>query len=312
LLTTPEYVEAGAALTCDLSELALHATKYLCERIMNDLKEPELILTSVGDIVWESNQQTHSVIARTIATLKDFFGDLEDWLISGYYFPKVLKYCFDLTLQTYVESFFSNTMANGVKDPSTAANELDQDYLRLVVFFNGASFEKYHGVAGFYIQSVINERLRILQSLSNLINPEVPADETVDDVKAILNQFQDSENGTPAVLHLVGLRKRHRGNESIDWLRVIAKAKKAMDRDSCRALEPSSSYTVPDLRNSPFLQNIRPVKRDMSRHFSLTSRVHVETTSKILVQSRSIGLTRMQIRRFKAAKILPLPSWAKS
>jgi hypothetical protein len=278
-LSSPEYMEAGSELTRELAEISLHATKYLCERIMLDLQEPEPILTSVGDTDWEFDG-AGSTVERTVATLKDFFLDFETWLISDYFFPKVLKHCLDLTLQIYTESFFSNTMHRGVRDPRTASYELNQDYLRFVIFFNGDSFARYIGTAGFYQQHEINSRLHILQSLSMLLNPDLPPDEICQEIKIILVELRSgAEHGVPAVLHLAGLRKRHSANEAIEWIKAISQANKLILKEDPRPLAPSSpSYKVPDLRNSKYVRNVRPTRRQLVREISEESRTAAETT----------------------------------
>jgi len=284
-LSTPDYMEAGAEMSCELAQVSLHATRYLAERIMLDLHKPEPILTRVGDEHWESDE-FGSTVERTVATLKDFFGDVENWVISGdYFFPKVLKHCLDLTLQVYVQSFFSNTMSQGVRNAEAAANELNQDYLRLVIFFNGENFTKYIGTAGFYSQHEINSRLHILQSLSMLINPTLSPNELYEEVKVVLMQLRSGENGVPAVLHLAGLRKRGAAKDAIDWLKVIAEASKLIEKDAASVVS-SPCYKVPDLRNSKWIRNIRPTRRQLNREISDNSRSQAETTFR-LVRSRA-------------------------
>jgi hypothetical protein len=280
-LSSPEYTEAGNELTRELTEVSLHATRYLCERIMLYLQDPEPILTSVGDADWESDG-TGSAVERTITTLNDLFSDFEVWLISDYFFPKVLKHCLDLTLQIYIESFFSNTMLRGVRDPRTASFELKQDHIRLVIFFNGDCFAKFIGKAGFYQQHEIDSRLHILESLSILLNPDLPPSEICQEIKIILVEIcGGAEHGEPAVLHLAGLRKHHSANEAIEWIKAISQANKSILKEDVQARPLASStpcYKVPDLRNSKYIRNVRPIKRQLLREFSVASRPAAEST----------------------------------
>jgi hypothetical protein len=280
-LSSPEYTQAGNELTRELAEVSLHATRYLCERIMLYLQDPEPILTSVGEADWESDG-SGSAVERTIATLKDFFSDFEVWLISDYFFPKVLKHCLDLTLQIYIESFFSNTMHRGVRDPRTASYELDQDHLRLVIFFNGDSFAKYIGAAGFYQQHEINARLHIIESLSILLNPDLRPDDIYQEIKIFLVELcGGAEHGVPAVLHLAGLRKHYSANEAIQWIKAISQANKLILKEDIQAsplATNSPSYKVPDLRNSKYIRNVRPTKNKLLREISEESRPVAEST----------------------------------
>ncbi|KAL7564708.1 hypothetical protein ACA910_010124 [Epithemia clementina (nom. ined.)] len=233
-------VEEGHSLVRDLTELALYATDYLCQRIMLSLCKPKNdILTSIGDETWEVDESCVAM-ERTIATLKDYFADLQVWLATEYFFLKVLKTCFALTIQIYLESFFGNTLLHGVKNPGAVAEELRRDYLRLVIFFNGSSFEKYyqdddsdnsvHRNRLFYSQASVNESLRILQNMAAIISPSDPPESLQDDIMAVLQRFK-ADHGSAAVLHLAGLRKRHDSVESMVWVKAIASARKAMAQE---------------------------------------------------------------------------------
>jgi hypothetical protein len=150
-----------------------------------------------------------------IATFKDYFKDLETWIMSSdYYFPKILKICLDAILHTYMQSFFSNTMANGVKHAAVVADELRDDYVRLAEFFNGPSCDKYHGSGGFYTQHAINERLRVLMRMATLVDPHTRPMGEIGDIKAVLSEFHSGGQGSAIVLHLAGLHKCRRSQES--------------------------------------------------------------------------------------------------
>uniref|UniRef100_A0A7S3P2W5 Exocyst complex component Sec6 n=1 Tax=Amphora coffeiformis TaxID=265554 RepID=A0A7S3P2W5_9STRA len=271
-LTRPELIEAAKNITRDITEMSLHATRYLCERVMLDLREPEPILTSVGDAVWES-PECHSAVDRTIATFKDFFADFQQWLIRDYFFPKVLKNCFDLALKTYLESFFANTMIRGANGPVSPVEELEQDFLRFVFFFNDDQFLAYHGRGGFYSQKVITDHLCILQHMAAIMDPtNLPGDLSFE-IQEVLAYFGEHENGVPAVLHLVGLRRRQRGIGPMHWVTEIASAKKELAKRGKRNIAPLSC-TIPDVRNSTRLRNSTMLRR--LRSLSPGQKQHVD------------------------------------
>ena len=296
MLTRDDLIEASHKVTRDIAELSLHATKYLCERIMHDLREPEHILDSVGGADW-ANPEAHSPIDRTIATFKDFFADIEDWLDCAYFFPKVLKHCFDMSLQTYLESFFANTMVGGVKDPAAVAAELEEDYLRLAVFFNGEHFMEYHGRGGFYSQKTINDRLRVLQQMAALLDPSnLPANLTFE-IQDIVANFGESESGGPAVLHLVGLRPRHGVVDTIHWLKHIAQAKKAL-ANMDESEKPALLCKLPDVRNSKMLRKVRPPPPSaIPRQISKASRPFAESTAKLLHRPNRFTINQSRSQR---------------
>ena len=287
VLVLTHYKEFGDSVLREFAELSLHAASYLCERIMSTLSDPNPILTSIGDESWEKDD-TQSSIERTTATLSDYFEDLDQWLGRGYYFPKVLKSCFDKTLKTYVESFLANTLSRGVNDPVRVAEELNLDYMRLSLFFSGTNFEKYHGVAGYYTQAALNEKLHIIRCLSKLVNPAVSAEQAASEVRLTMKNFQETfDNGSVVVFHVVGLRKKHSGRESVEWLRVVSNAKKAaslVSEDPADQKDVSSSqfYNIVDLRNSRYLHNIRPLRREMHKRISAQSLKVSETTARML------------------------------
>lgn len=255
-LNSPEYIEAGDALCRELMEESLYVNTFLCEKIMGSLREPRPILTTIGDESWETGEGNGSALGSTIATLEDYFYDLEKWLASNYYYSKVLKNCFDMTLETYIASFFANTMARGVQNAKQASYKLNEDYLRLVAFFNGPNFDRHHGFSGFDAQDGVNSRLHIIQCLSRVLNPLLCPDALVDDIKTIAAQVNPC--GDSAVLHLAGLRRRYTSKETIEWLRVIAIAKRESVKytGTCQATNDTPSYKIPDPRNSKYINNL--------------------------------------------------------
>jgi len=288
LAENDELLEQGANTVTDLLELSLLATSYLSERIMYDLCEPTRpILTTVGDKVWEVDSKCIAV-ERTIATLKDFYADLKLWLVSDYYFTKVLKQTFDLTIQIYLESFFGNTLINGVQDAAAASEEMRQDHLRLTIFFNGSNFEQYHENTknGFYSQRKVNSELLILLNISNILAPSHDPDTLSHDIIAVVRRFPEKDGGQAAVLHLAGLRKRYRAAEGFGWIKAIASAQKQIsaeqENERCESSR-AMTQVLPDLRNSRFIQNVKTMpKGAISRQLSEGTAPYASTTMQLL------------------------------
>ena len=281
-LTEAEYVEPSDDVTQNIADFALHTMQYLCQRVMHDLCDSEPILISVGSAAWEDPDE-QSLVDRTIATFKDFFTDFESWLTRDYFFPKVLKSCFDLALQTYIESFFANTMDRTVNCPSAMASELERDYLRFVVYFNGDHFIEHHGHGGFYSQKDINDRMRVLQHMAAVVDPtNVPFNLSFE-IKELLACF--GEDGSSAILHLVGLRQSHGGIESMGWLKQIATAKQELSAEN-----PVVLCNLPDLQNSKMLRKFRPPRYSViTRELSEDIIPYIESIVQLLrSQSRSL------------------------
>jgi polyhydroxyalkanoate synthesis regulator phasin len=267
------FVESGALkqqareTVRDLTELSLHATRFLCNRIMDDVRKS---LTRVGNSDWES-KQSRTPVETAIVTLKQAFADAKTWLVStDLYLPKILKECLDMTVKTYLESYFVNTKVRGVEDPHAVAEQLREDCLRLTIFFNGTSCEEFHGFGGFYTQTEINDQLRVLKNVAAVVDPSVKPEDSKGDIKVLLSGIElegdaqrpkggsfrsllePARDKSDVIFHLVGLRKRHGPLESITWRRLVASAQKELEddrsNDNCKV--PTMGLSSVNLRNS--------------------------------------------------------------
>jgi hypothetical protein len=135
--------DASETLLTEFSLLAIHSTRFLCERLIMDLKEG--YLQSIGTIAWERDCALMDTI---VATLKDYFGDILHRVSADYFFPKVLKTCLDLILSNYVDSFFVNTMVDGLQNHSKAVHAMKADREKLWQFF-AVDHNQHLGCAGF-------------------------------------------------------------------------------------------------------------------------------------------------------------------
>lgn len=266
-VSNEEHVQSGEDVCKELTELALHATRYLCERIMLDLVDLDPILTSIGKPRWEQDN-TVSPVDTAIVTLKDYFADIFEWVPDRYVFPKCVKHCFDMTLQLYIHSFFSHTMANGLlQDPSQASGVLQKDWQKLLQFFANKEMEEYAGCAGHYSKSVLVARLDLLQALSVLLTPTIPPNQMQAEIEIVLHQL-GIEVGVPAVLHMAGLRQgsvRYNKNtkahhESDIWHEMLQQVTEKLDQQE-KPPRNSFDYKLPDLRNSEYIQRVRPSGR---------------------------------------------------
>lgn len=122
--------ETSESLLAEFSLVALHAARFLCERLFMDLKDDHLL--RIGSLAWE---QDGTMIDTVIATLKDYFEDIINWVQADYFFPKILKICLDLILSNYVESLFANTMARGLSNRDKAAATLTSDLEKMMQFY---------------------------------------------------------------------------------------------------------------------------------------------------------------------------------
>ena len=289
----------GEALLSDLAELSMHALTFLCQRILLDLREPTPILTSVGSAAWQKEEPTQqAAMERTVATLRDYLGDIQQGLVSDYYFPKILKTMVDLVLQMYVESFFANTMAKEARpDPLATARALRRDYTCLATFFNeDLLFVDYFQRGGFYSKDEISTRLGIIQSLSSLMDPTNAPEELQEHVQNVLQCF-GPYNGAPAVLHLAGLRRRYNASEkSVEWLRLIARAQQQQP-----AAPPTTAILgcqLPDLRNSPHIQKLVLDPQEVTRRISQRSLSLAQKTSRLLAKPKTGNPLRAIANRF--------------
>ena len=259
----------GEDLLRSLTELSLHATEYLCQRIMQDVREEHL--GKVGGLEWETTTTTPSssslsssslVVGTTLATLADYYDDLQEWVPAEYYFPKILKHTFDLTLQHYLESFFANTMLGGVHDLDKCVATMREDWMALWRLFAGKDLVGFAGRAGHYSKEVLWRRLYILQALSSVLSPELQPTDLLEDLRTILTDL-GQDTGSAAILHLVGIRY-HRMNRRTahEWHTMIARATQHVEMQQGGGGNNSGTKNnwcrLPDLRNSPYIRRVLP------------------------------------------------------
>lgn len=288
--------EAGEALCRVLTELALFSSQQLCHRIILDLQE-DLILTAIGDEKMWAKLDTQSDVQRTNLTFHDYFDDLERWL-PAYFFPKILKHCFDLSIERYTEAFFGNSMAGRLSDADMAAATMRRDYDDFVSFWCQGIPLQYHGAAGFYSKNTIHQRLSLILSFQRLVSPTLQADDVQEEIDTVLVEL-GIEAGIPSILHLVGLRGKQDATVSLRWHEVLSKVKAvvSLENDGGEQRAPHN-YNLPDLRNSLFLPNVQPpqgrqLQKLRTNHSEMESMDICETSE--LVKSRRVQRVRQKV-----------------
>ena len=300
--------EEGEDLLRAITELSLLANKYLCEIVLNDVRAQ--FLSKIGTPEWREGQ----VVETVLATLRDYFRDLIHWVPTEYYFPKILRHCFDMTLQEYVGAFFSNTLSHGLVNPEQCRDALQRDWLLLWDFFGKADHdstclddgddygfedpEDFTGKAGHYSRQKIFQRLHILQAISSLLG-SVSADgsskwkpsDLRQDIETMMRDL-GCDNGAIATLHLAGLcRARMCRTTAQEWHETIASA---MEHTKMQELA-HPVYKLVDLRNSPYIRRVRPDLLSLTRNGSNDSIGSSESTGSSTGSSLDISRTRRMV-----------------
>eukprot|EP00541_Cyclophora_tenuis_P014595 CAMPEP_0116565260 /NCGR_PEP_ID=MMETSP0397-20121206/13799_1 /TAXON_ID=216820 /ORGANISM="Cyclophora tenuis, Strain ECT3854" /LENGTH=344 /DNA_ID=CAMNT_0004092013 /DNA_START=23 /DNA_END=1057 /DNA_ORIENTATION=+ len=241
--------EQGEELLAVTTQLSLLATKYLCERMMLDVKDDYLL--HVGGSEWHQPKKESSgnIVDTTLATLRDYNTDLQDWIPSDYYFPKLLKHSFDQTLQQYVGAFFCNTLSRGIAKLDECVETLHDDWMKMWTYFgNDEEMVQYHGKAGNHTKEAIWKRLLILPAIASLLSRELGPSDLWEDTLTIVTEF-GVDTGATATQHLMGLRQERMNEQKIqEWHTMICSTTKHAEIQGL--LCPSSLYLLPDLRNS--------------------------------------------------------------
>ncbi|CAB9518505.1 Exocyst complex component Sec6 [Seminavis robusta] len=254
-LVNPDQIQGGEDLCRELTELALFVAKQLCERIMLDVNDT---LATIGDEELWINEGSISAVQRTNATLGDYCEDLVQW-IPRYFFTKVLRHCFDLSLERYVEAFFCNSLAGKLESAEYSALTLRRDHADFVIFWNDEISTKYPRILdGSSAQNAINQRLHLLQSISIVLTPSLEPEDVLEEMERVVVELES--NGAPALLHLLGLRKRHSGSDALRWHQALSKVTDAVSKEGTQR-KASHNYNLPDIRNSKFLRNVQPPRR---------------------------------------------------
>ena len=247
--------ETSESLLAEFSLVALHATRFLCERLFMDLKDDHLL--RIGSLAWE---QDGTMIDTVIATLKDYFEDIINWVPADYFFPKILKICLDLILSNYVESFFANTMARGLSNRDKAAATLTSDLEKMTQFF-GVEHNDHLGCAGFYDRPTLRNKLLIIEGMANILQANSKPAGLQEDFLVLLKGL-GLENGAAAIFHIFGLQQRRIGkSEAQEWHETIALAQEHLRMQDSNGASASVRYRVPDLRNSVHLKKMKKAGR---------------------------------------------------
>jgi hypothetical protein len=159
------HIAAGEDLCREAIELALLATKQLCERILLDPKDPTPMLASIGDGASWKDPEAVSEVQRTNSILGSYFEDLEGW-IPRYFFATVLKCSFVLSLERYLEAFFCNSLVGMLGASDMAATAMRRDYCDFDSFWNDRVRANFPGVLDVLLpQSVMIQRLHTSPAL---------------------------------------------------------------------------------------------------------------------------------------------------
>jgi hypothetical protein len=255
LVDTPEedqesimaFRMTSESLLKEFSLVAIHATRFLCELLLLDVKQDYLL--KVGTETWEKSE---TIMETVIITMQDFFEDIINWIPCNYFFPKILKTCVDLILTNYVDSFFVNTMCHGLKDPSKAMERIQSDRLKLWHFF-GIDYEDYLGQAGFYNKISLCERLHMLQVMSRILTIQSQSELEPTEFQFLIREL-GSEYGAAAIFHMFGLQQRSISmNEAQMWHETVVFA---LEHARMQGSDEISFYHTPDIRNSPFVRKM--------------------------------------------------------
>lgn len=293
----------------DFVELSFETVHCLCRSLLFlDYTQQMNSLRTVGSLEWESiepgsSSSSASVVKKLIFSLQDNISDVEIWLSNKYYFHRLLLDCVHLTIQTYVSSFFTNTMASGIQNSENVSSQLQEDYYDLVLFFDDPMFKKHYDEAVLVSERDINTILLVILSMSRLMNLALTPYDLIDDARTLLQNIEPmnltGEINKLALLHIAGLRDPHGLEESaMDWIQAIRQVEKDLsDRTLHRSSPPFNSKVLrkessklsakastddsnkefliklPDLRDSPFIMTklnstdlTRQISGQMQRH----------------------------------------------
>ena len=195
-------------------------------------------------------------------------------------------------------------MEDGVNNASRAAKQLRMDHASFLDYFTEDHLvSQFLGRAGYYSEFEVRAKFGLLSNMANLVNPDKTPDLAMEDVKAVMSTIDTS--GSPTVLHLIGLRKRHQDEESAEWLRVLGEARKAIsvesddsDKQHCEDKGRVSTGSVnmkklpTSLDDSKYVQNVSAgyfVQRRLSANTAAAL-----TSTRNLLRSRATGLNMIR------------------
>lgn len=284
-LTTENHhtiLDKVANVENELTDLSMHAMNYLCRYIALRLECSDALLSSVGQSSWELDDGCH-MMRRVVSFLCETLADIEVWLQSSdYFFPKMVKKCFQLTIQAYVQIFYQATMKRGIGNSLQVSNQLKQDYFHLATFFNTSRlFDNSDArISCLGSNQDVNTQLLVILSMSRLIDPTMSPADLSDDTRNLMENVHVAVSPTTntavdkvvwsqlgnatAVLHIAGLREKNDKATSMKWIQNLVNAEKVIHEDK-HLMSPSSKSSVdvkwliqlPDLLQSPHVYKVR-------------------------------------------------------
>jgi hypothetical protein len=271
-----EYNMTSESLLKEFSLVAIHATRFLCELLLSDVKQDYLL--KIGTETWETNE---TIMETVIITLQDFFEDIINWIPSQYFFARILKTCVDLILTNYVDSFFVNTMSRGLKHPEKAIERILSDRLKLWHFF-GIDHEDYLGQAGFYNKFALCERLHMLQIMSRILAIQSQSDLQPAEFEFIIRAL-GSEYGAAAIFHIFGLQQRAISkDEAQAWHETVAFA---LEHARMQGSDEISFYHTPDIRNSSYVKKMPKAER-------VKVGLDLSITNKLVANGKAVNMSK--------------------
>lgn len=259
----------------DFDDFSFETVQYLCQSLLfsSENTKDDNDLQDIGSPKWESGST--GVIRNLICSCQQHLRNIEVWLADKDYFPKVFFECIQLTVQTYVQSFYINTATDGIQSPDDVSQQFQKDYYDLVVFFNDPMFQKYYNASVIVSEGDVNTILSIVLSMSRLMNPSLAPADLTDDARVLLESIEpitsSGERNTSALLHIAGLRNlKQREESALDWMRIIGQVGQELSdrpptKPNCatgrkRLLKPQVTNNVDDDSNKKFqikLPNLR-------------------------------------------------------
>lgn len=218
----------------ELTDLSIHAMNYLCRFIVYRLETSEALLCSVGELSWESDDECYTT-RSVVSYLRETFGDIEVWICNNeYFFPKIVKKCFQLIIQLYIETFYKTTMKHGIQGNSLqVSNILKQDYYHLATFYNtntlfvddntnnNSTSSTRKNTSGLLLSNQdINAQLLVILSISRLLDPTVSPTDLSDDTRNVMECVEVATAATSSTTTTSTTTTTNNPIDNLIWIRI--------------------------------------------------------------------------------------------
>jgi len=160
-----ELTDRMDTITSGFVSAAMLSMKCVAFKIFADLEQE--VFSKVFTPTWE--RRGNNFIATAVATFQDYFGDLQVWIASEFFFAKLLRECLERLVQRYVEGLCAHKQP--FHDSTQAYSRILEDETTIVQFFSGKQYADVLRAGGLRSAAALQSQVSILSVIAHVLEP---------------------------------------------------------------------------------------------------------------------------------------------